>query len=264
MYEEVTVWRKGAWLILLVPQWGFSEELSLSFGVERFVWEEFDSTGSRLLDESGNRHRIGIGGEQVLSADWMSDAELSYTSGTVRYSGQDSLGNLVSTDTRYQGYGVELGVSYYPSTATHDLSFKSGLRVALGGDWWERSLRGSGGYDEDYEVTYARLAALLKGKSGWSAELGIKRPLKTAEAIDLSEYGFVGEVNLEPKGTTSLYGNLSYRLDERWGVRFTYDGYVFEQSDPVRRYNVLTANNHLIWQPKSDMQTLTVEITYSL
>jgi hypothetical protein len=255
------VWRT-LYLLLLLPQWSIAAGVELSYGLESFYWEEFDGDGSSLLDESGFRHRLTLSLERPVAPAWLSDIEGHLTLGQVAYDGQDSVGDPVSTDTDYRGYGVEAGFSYFPEGLPLPQATGSGVRFSLGVDAWERRLLGAGGYDERYLVAYGRLAGLYR-VSAWRVAGGVKLPFAAFETVDLAEYGFVDEVNLQPKGRLSLYAQVGYRVNERVGLKLSYDGYAFDKSAEDVVYN-LDGNYYAIHQPKSDMHTLTAAVSIAL
>ena len=253
------MWGKMFWLLLLLPQWGVAEEIRVSYGLERFLWEEFRNDGSVLLDETGFRHVLALSAQSPLNPHWLSDLYAHMTFGTVDYDGwyQDQYGNLVGkarTDTEYTGYGLEAGFSFFPAGVAAVEKVGAGVRLALGLDTWDRSLQGSGGYTEDYLVTYGRVAGVYSVASGLQAQLGAKLPISTSENV--SGLGTVGDIKLKPKGQPSLYANLFYPINGRFGVNLTYDGYRFNKSDPDPATGA--------YQPKSEMQTYGLAISILL
>ncbi|MEN8168887.1 MAG: hypothetical protein ABFS08_01520 [Pseudomonadota bacterium] len=250
-------------VLLLLPQWGGAEELRFSYGVESFLWEEFDDNGNLLLDETGFRHVFALRGENRFDSQWLGDFDAHVVFGTVAYDGQDQSGNPVSTNTEYSGYGLEVGFNYFPSEVPTGDAAGAGVRLALGMDVWDRNLLGAGGYNEHYMATYGRVAGVYVTPAVWQMEFGAKLPVAASESVDLSAYGFVDEINLNPKGQPSLYANFSYNINERFLVGLTYDGYAFAKSDEDIVYN-LDGNYYAIHQPKSSMQTLTLSVSLSL
>jgi hypothetical protein len=251
------------WVLLLFPQWVVAGEMRFSYGVESFLWEEFDTGGVKLLDESGFRHVFKLAAESVLAPTWQSDLSAHVTFGTVAYDGQAQSGTPVSSDTEYSGYGLEVGISYFPGQIPAGENAGAGVRLALGMDAWDRTLLGSGGYRENYRSTYGRAAAVYMVSSVWRVELGAKLPVNTSERVDLSAYGYVDEVNLNPKGQPSLYVTWHYQINERFGFNLNYDGYRFNRSDDDIIYNILDGNYYAVHQPRSEMQTLGLVITIS-
>jgi hypothetical protein len=254
------VWR-SLFFLLCFPQWAVATELQLSYAVESFYWEEFDANGNSLLDESGFRHLLVLSAEGAVNSRWLGDLRGRLLTGRVAYDGQDSLGNPVSTDTDYSGYGLEGGFSYLPAGTSP--ASGTGVRVALGAEAWERSLLGAGGYTERYSVAYGRVAGLFRAPPAWQAELGAKLPFATSESVNLSQYGFVEEIDLSPRGEPSLYATVRYRVNGRVGLQLGYDGYAFGKSDEDIVYN-LDGNYYAVHQPKSDMHTLSVAVSVAL
>lgn len=258
------MWRTLIWLLLLLPQWSVAGEMRLAYGVEDFLWEEHDARGNRLLDEAGFRQRLTLEGDNLLSSQWRADLAAHLFFGRVAYDGQDSVGNPVMTDTDYTGHALEVGLSFLPQGQWGEGQAASGLRLALGSDLWERTLRGAGGYSENYQVGYGRAAVLIAMPPMWRIELGAKLPLSVSERVDLSDYGFVENAKLRPKGRPSLYASLMYRLDDRLALRCAYDGYSFAKSEDEVIYNAVDGNYYAIHQPRSDMHTLLLGISVSI
>jgi hypothetical protein len=259
----MAMWRKMILVLLLFPQWSVAEEIRFSYGVESFLWEEFDNSGNLLLDESGLRHLFALETENRFAPQWLSDLNAHITLATVAYDGENSDGDPVSTDTNYRGYGMEVGFNYFPKEVPVTGTTGAGVRLAFGVDAWDRNLLGAGGYSEHYITTYGRVAGVFMAPAAWRAEFGAKLPIVTLESIDLSAYGYVEEISLYPKGRPSLYASFFYRISERFGLKLAYDGYAFAQSDDDVVYNV-DGNYYAIHQPKSAMHTLALAITLSL
>ena len=251
------MWVRFVCLIALFPQWAVAEEFRVSYGIESFLWEEFRSDGSELLDETGFRHVLALNSQTPLNQHWLSDLRAHVTFGTVAYDGwyQDQYGNLLGKaqiDTEYTGYGLETGFSFIPTGGEGDKE-GAGVRLALGLDTWERDLQGPGGYTEEYLVTYGRVAGVYSVLSNWRTEFGVKLPISTWESVDLSAYGYADKIKLKPKGKPSLYLKFFYPVSSRFGLNLTYDGYRFGKSDPD------PATGY--YQPKSNMDTYGLAIS---
>jgi hypothetical protein len=258
----IDMWRLAVCLLLL-PQWTLADEVHFSYGLQSFLWEEFDTNGNSLLDETGFRHVLELSTEIPIGPDWHSDISGHFTFGTVTYDGQDSNGDPVSTDTDYSGYGLEAGINYFPVENSSQRKGEMGARFAAGMDIWERSLLGAGGYNEDYVAIYGRIAGVYHIPSAWRVELGAKVPFATYETVNLSDYGFVEEVELKPKGQPSLYARFVYPFNERFSLKCIYDGYRFNKSNADTVYN-LNGRYYAVHQPESDMHTFTVAISLSI
>ncbi len=265
------MWLRFVCLIVLFPQWAVAGEFRLSYGIESFLWQELDlDPAGHSLKESGFRHVLALEAQNQHTSQWLSDIYAHMVFGDVDYDGWSSdtdingnLFNKVNIDTEYLGYGVDVGFSYFPSGVKGGEAAGAGVRLALGLDKWDRDLQGPGGYREEYFVSYGRVAGVYASPSSWRTELGIKKPISTTETIDLSAYGFVGDVKLSPKGQASLYANVSYRINEQFGLKLAYDGYLFDQSDDEIVYN-LDGYYYAIHQPESRMQTISLNVSMAL
>ncbi|EDP75148.1 hypothetical protein [Hydrogenivirga sp. 128-5-R1-1] len=89
--------------VLLGSSLGFALEVYVS--PKYFLWEEFDSSGNKLLDETGLILGLGLRGDAGF---FTGEAELY--GGTVRYDGQTQAGDPVETDTNYLGVSAAGGV----------------------------------------------------------------------------------------------------------------------------------------------------------
>jgi hypothetical protein len=257
------MWRRIGWVLLLLPQWVAAEEMRFSYGLQSFLWEEFDSGGGKLLDETGFRHVFALYAENSVAPTWQSDLSAHMTIGRVAYDGQTQTGTPVSTDTDYLGYGLEVGFSYFPGQVPTGKAAGLGGRLALGMNNWNRTLLGAGGYQENYRTTYGRVAALYTIPLAWRVELGARLPMATSERVDLSAFGYAQEVNLKPKGQPSLYVTWHYQINKRFGFNLDYDGYRFARSDDDIVYNTLDGTYYAVHQPRSEMHTLGLAITIS-
>jgi hypothetical protein len=269
--ECYVVWRALFCLLILLPQWSFAEEFRLSYGVESFLWEEFDLDPSgNKLEESGFRHVFSLEANNAFTPTGLADLSAHVTFGTVAYDGwsgerdiNNNLVNKVERDTNYRSYGLEVGFSYFPGQVPMGKAAGMGGRLALGMNNWDRTILGSGGYQENYHSTYGRAAAVYMVPSEWRVELGAKLPVNTSEHVDLSAFGYAEEVNLNPKGQPSLYVTWYYQFNERFGLNLNYDGYRFARSDDDIIYNTLDGKYRAVHQPRSEMHTLGLAVTLS-
>jgi hypothetical protein len=258
------MWRRLGWLLLLLPQWAVAEDIRFSYGVEHFLWEEFDNSGQKLLDETGLRHVFALQAEKSFFSWWQSDLSGRVILGRVAYDGQNQAGAPVSTDTDYRGYGLELGITYFPGMLPSAASAGAGVRLALGIDDWNRTLLGAGGYNEHYTVTAGRVGAVYTVPARWRVELGARLPVAASERVDLSAYGYVDDATLNPKGQPSIYLTWHYQLNQRLDVSLKYDGYLFAKSDDDIIYNAFDSKYYAVHQPRSEMRTLGLAISLSL
>ena len=239
-----------------------SAELGIEFGIEDFRWREFEA-GTRLLKESGTRHRLGASWRQALSFDQRDSLLVrgALYFGGVDYDGQacDTSQNCVpfQTDTDYVGLAGE-------ATFARRFGARGNGELFVGGgiDSWERDVKGHSGVSgaiENWTVFYA----LAGGGAHWQrhgarfhAQIGAKFPFYTHEIVDSFD------VTLQPKGRLSAFARLSTDFlsagRPRWGLGVYYDSYHFAMSD-VERVGSL-----LLWQPESKQDVVGVYATVYL
>jgi hypothetical protein len=168
----------------------------------------------------------------------------------------------VEATTDYMGFSNELQGRYRrPANAGRF----SDVVFGLGYETWERQL--SRIQSEDYRVLYARLGFENSSRQvrSWSFGGGIKYPFWTDEDAHLDEVGFDSNPALEPGGAVSLYAEVGYRFDPRWRLVGYYDGYRFNESDPVQVTDtVMGMGTVTIVQPASVMSVLGLRLEYRL
>jgi len=255
----------GLFVLLLLPQVGWTMDFRISAGSESFLWEEYDSDGSKLLEESGLRHFIGFDADSWLDSHWQSDFGGRVYSGTVDYDGQTQSGAPVTTDTDYDGHQFEAGFSYFPDNQNPLVANKgrSGIRMAVGVDSWRRNLQGSGGYVENYTTTYGRVAAHYGGGGFWSFNLGAKYPFATSETVGLKDLGYASDVTLHPRGRFSLYADFALQFSRSWGMQVYYDSYRFAKSDPEPVYSPSDGTTYNVWQPEIRQDVLGAKLSFT-
>jgi hypothetical protein len=252
----------GLFALLVLPQAGWAVDISVSAGSESFLWEEYDSGGGKLLDESGLRHFIAVEAKGWIDGHWQSDFGGRVYSGTVEYDGQTQTGAPVTTDTDYDGMQLEAGFSYFPGSASSGQG-RTGIRMAVGVDTWRRNLLGNGGYREDYTTTYGRIGAHYGDGGFWAFNLGAKYPFATTEGVGLKDLGFDSDVTLHPQGRFSLYADLAMQFSPQWGMRLYYDSYRFAESDPEPVYSPVDSATYSVWQPESRMDVLGAQLSFN-
>lgn len=233
-------------------------ELGFRAGPEEFRWREYNSGGARLLEESGQRYRLGVDWRRRFSSDPQLFVEISgsFYLGNVDYDGQACTlsGACVPyrSETRYIGEHGE-------ATLLRRFGGRAGALMVfgVGVDHWERQIRGDNtvsGVVEEWTLIY------LLGGSGahWNAanarfnlRAGLKLPFYTAETTDS-----VATVTLRPKGRLSPFTKLTVDFgskdDPRWGLGVYYDSYRFDESDRERTGSII------IWQPESHQDVIGV------
>lgn len=254
-------------IVLLLPQWGWAMDFRVSAGSESFLWQEYETNGAKLLEESGLRHFVAFDADSWIDRQWQSDFGGRVYSGTVDYDGQTNLHSAVTTDTDYDGIRFEAGFSYYPVSPS---SFagdggRSGIRMALGVDTWRRSLHDTqlangtpvSGYVEHYEVVYGRIAAHYGGGGRLTFNLGTKYPFAATETVDTTTLGLPSDVSLHPQGRFSLYADIGFQITPSWGLMAYYDSYRFAKSDPV------LVGSSTVAQPESHQDTYGAKLSFT-
>jgi hypothetical protein len=267
----------GLFVLLLAPQLGWAMDFSISAGSESFMWEEYDTNNSKLLDESGLRHFVAFDAASWLDRHWQSDFGGRVYSGTVDYDGQTQTGTKVPSDTDYNGIQFEAGFSYYPGNQNPFVTNtgRSGIRMAVGVDSWRRNIQDTqyetttgtivsvDGYVENYTTTYGRIAAHYGGGGRWSFNLGAKYPFATTETVGLEALGYASDVTLHPQGNFSLYANLGLQFSRSWGMQIYYDSYRFAKSDPETVYSPSDGTTYYVWQPESHQDVLGAKFSFT-
>lgn len=238
-----------------------AEQLVVTFGAEYFSWREYDGD-SRLLEETGLRHFVGLDAASVPAANWAYGLRSRLYLGRVAYDGQTQTGDPHTTATDYLGWTAELDFTHrFLSSPAAPQSW--GITFSFGYDSWLRALRDKGsvyGYEERYDVGYGRLGAVYSGAHGWSVQGGVKLPFYTSETVGLTRLGFDSDPTLKPKPDYSLYASVNYRLNPRWDLGGYYDSYRFRPSDGALVSHGASLYN--VYQPKSQQDTLGFYLNY--
>lgn len=243
-----------ATLAITASEAAVANEWMLNVGIEDFRWREFDG-GAQLLEESGVRYSLGVGFESPVSPDALTvfgvEGQLYF--GNVDYDGQAmnlQTGGLtpLKNETDYDGLKAEAWVAqHYPKQGGGALE----VFGAAGVDTWTRDLKSTAsvtGYTEYWTVFYGA------GGVGWRAaayalRAGVKLPLIVSEEVTLFN------VDLEPEGSPSLFMRFSTTVHDgprqSWSVGAYYDGYRFDESDPMRG----------VFQPESHQDVLGLQVT---
>ncbi len=253
-------------LSLLIPMSSFAAPLDFGAkaGLEHFLWEEFDTDGSKLLDESGVRYMLSgfLGNTLRTKKNFIYHADAKIYFGSVDYDGQTQDRVPVTSDSNYTGFMVEGEVGYRAGNANGNFAWDI---VGRGGfDSWVRQIdnstdvtgRSVRGATEQYIILNLRAGTGPYWQAGkWQGRIigGFKLPFLTSERIRKEDSGFDDDVVLEPKGRVSPF--LSFynyvRLNDKllFTIEAFYDSYRFDASDPE------IVGDHgdtiLVWQPKS-------------
>ncbi len=237
----------------------------VGLGVESFVWQEFDSDGSKLLEESGPRYVLTFQYQSALEDHWSYHFNADFYMGNVDYDGQTQSGTPITTTSEYSGLRGDLLATYHFGEDPVPLF---GIMGGIGLDSWSRKLRDTttsggtpvSGYKEVYFMIYGKLGLQLQfGSEAWQQKLkgGLRRPLYVTESVDELD------VTLEPKPTTTFFAAWEHvwkldGVDERTlGLNIYYEHTRFDESDPE------LSNIGYVLQPESDMEIIGAKLLYS-
>jgi hypothetical protein len=233
-------------------------ELTVFAGIEYFDWQE-DTAPS--VKETGPLLAGGL--------IWTQDKEQGLLFG---YRGEIYFGQVTYNGAYlFSGAPATGNVDYFGVLNEGQLRYRFPLRgnehldavLAAGADLWRRQFQGSD-QQEDWGVVYARLGAELGpqlGKPGWLAAVGLKYPVYTYENAHLTDIGFDQNPTLTPGKDWSAYASVGYRFGAHWSVVGYYDSYRFQQSASVQA--TLNGTQYSIYQPKSSMDVLGIQVLYS-
>ena len=250
------------------------ERFTLSAALESYRWEEFSTSGTRLLEESGPRLRLtaALDNMQRSSDGGIYRLNASVYGGQVDYDGQTQGGTPATTDTNYFGYLFE-GLGGFRFGAATGFDVLGGIVV----EGWRRELLNGRtvtgvpvqGYTEDYLTALGKIG--LGGyyhAENWRAQLhlGAQRPLKTYERVYLSDAGFDDDVTLHPGRDTSGFARLQVGVGpvtSRAFVALYYDGLRLKQSDTATVSSATLCGPTgicTVTQPKSQRDIVGLEV----
>ena len=244
-------------LLLFLIAGAARAELTVFAGVEYFNWQE-DTTPA--VQETGPLLAGGLM--------WIQDKQQGLLFG---YRGEVYFGQVnYSGAELFTGAPATSQVEYSGVLNEGQLRYRFALRgnehldavLAAGADLWRRQFPGD--QMEDWAVVYARLGVELgpqAGKPGWTAAGGLKYPFYTYENAHLTDIGFDQNPTLTPGKEWSAYASIGYRIGAHWSVVGYYDSYRFQQSASVQA--TLNGQQFSIYQPKSSMDVLGVQVLYS-
>jgi hypothetical protein len=260
--------------------------VGLSGGLEEFRLKEFDSTGARLLSETGNRYVTSAfldnAGRYDLETRLLYHLDAGIYWGQVNYDGKSqsvypAQSNLpLMSRTDYQGGRAEaiLGYRFKPPNIPHPVEVMGGLGL----DVWSRSIHSAttsngtlvSGIKETYNAYYGKIALGLSNlfPSSWHShlQLGIKLPFYISEHINLSKVGYDSDLTLSPGNTYSEFIKLALEpqpKDNKSGnvvISIYYDGFRFDPSKAkTATYNGSPVQ---VWQPETHIDIFGLQIGY--
>ena len=260
--------------------------VGLSGGIEAFRLKEFDSSGSRLLLETGKRYVttafLDDGGKYAPEAPLHYHLEASAYWGQIDYDGkaqsvdptQSNLPLMSKTDYRGGRAEALLGYRIKPMGGTRGLELIGGLGV----DGWNRRIHNAtasngtlvSGIEETYTVYYGKVALGLNNlySSSWRNQLqfGVKLPYNITEDVYLSNVGYDRDLTLSPGNTYSGFIKLQLEPQPKGNkpgnlvINVYYDGFRFNPS----KAKTVTRNGSpvQVWQPETHIDILGLQIGY--
>ncbi|MEK6749430.1 MAG: hypothetical protein AABY83_09520 [Pseudomonadota bacterium] len=274
---NITAWAKPMWQAW-VCVWGVffplfaAADMGLQAGVftkdtlrfylrpEYFIWEEYaDAAGTRLLQETGARVRVGFNfaSQQMTRlgdpTNW--NIDVSVFNGTVQYDGATMAGIPLTTSTEYNGANATLSSEIRIADSQ---KLAADFILSVMGDIWSRqivSTANATGYTENYTIVTAtggvRILPALNSKKQIAVELGLRYPIYTQEDVS------VVNITLNPTPAFGYYGKLDLAnlvpfKQRSVGLALTYDLIRFDQSPPAYGYI----------QPMSKMQLIGLQINF--
>lgn len=260
--------------------------IGLSGGLEVFNLKEFDSSGSRLLSEAGDRYVTTVLLDKSRAynheASLLYHLEAAAYWGQVSYDGQTqsldpAQSNLpVTSDTDYQGGRAEalLGYRFQRSIIPQTIEVAGGLGV----DGWSRRIADGtasngilvSGIHEVYRTYYGKVALGLTHlyPSNWYSHLrlGLKIPFNISEDVGLQNLGYDSDLTVSPGNAYSGFVTLLFEPqanpDKPGNLFFSvyYDGFRFDPS----KAKTATHNGSPIpvWQPKTQIDVYGLQIGY--
>ncbi len=250
------------------------EEFVLYPFVQHFNWEEFDSQGGRILEESGPLFGVGT----LLRVDLrdgllMLQAKGELFGGNVDYEGQTQFD---PDDAAVSEIPVNTDVDYFGTRIEGDLGVRLGEGkgnvepfIGLGYRYWVRDLNdsvaidrngdpvGVGGYTEEWQSLYTRwglrAAYAVDEDFRLFAEAGGKYPIYNENTVD---YFSDDDVTIKPGKTFSPFGEIGFRLD-RFRATVFYEGFKFKRSPLVH-----AGGGDFLLQPESKSEIIGISLGY--
>lgn len=250
------------------------EEFVLYPFVQYFNWEEFDSRGNRLLEESGPLFGVGT----LLRVDLrdgrlMLQAKGELFGGNVDYDGQTQNDPV---NPEFSEIPVKTDVDYFGTRIEGDFGVRFGEEkgsvepfIGLGYRYWIRDLNdsvaidrngdpvGVGGYTEEWQSLYTRWG--MRGAYAFDedfrlfAEVGGKYPIYNENTVD---YFSDDDVTIKPGKNFSPFAEIGFRLD-RFRATVFYEGFKFSRS-PL----VYAGGNDFLLQPESKSEIIGISLGY--
>ncbi len=230
-------------LIGLAPFNVGAADWHLSLGTEYYTWHENEDTGREVVEETGPRIFLEIGGKEgVNTDDVITSFIMRFYAADVQYDGETTGGSSapipVFSDSIYAGWSTQLGVAVLLTDGIHTETDQSDwyFSTSLGYEEWLRDIQDAqisgitiSGYPEVYKVPYMKFGFLRNSISSSEIRFGIKYPLVVDEIVGWSSDGYINP-QLNPEPQPSLYASIIFQLGKHLGVHLFYDSYRFDPS----------------------------------
>lgn len=255
-------------------------EWHVSGGSEWFRWQEFDASDSEIVTEQGPRFFVEMGGLDAIGDDLFAAFYGRLYVASVTYEGEttgETSPIPILSDSIYGGWSAEVMFSYRLGSGIHTHQGEGDWLLAFGGGYesWLRNINGTNhsvlgtvsGYQEFYDVPYAKLGLFYNAVDRLQFQIGAKYPYAVSERVDWRPFGET-QYAIAPKPELSAYLSMIYQFSDSWGLQVYYDSYRFSASDPVRRLNtdgtpyIDSEGNNYVGQPKSHQDTVGLFLSY--
>ena len=230
-------------------------EWSVNVQVERFKWKE-ELSPPPDVDETGGRAGVGWTWQMDGDAGFRARYRGTLYAGSIKYQGQQSFtGTPAQGTSDYAGIVNELHALYRASDGWLQLV------AGIGFDYWQRTFP-STSQREDWSVWFTRFGVETGTwkQRGFFAGAGAKYPIYTNQNSHFKDVGFDQNPELRPGRELSGYGEVGYRLNERWKFTGYYDSYRFAQSPTVQLTRGGTG--FIATQPRSTQDVVGLRIDY--
>jgi len=177
---------------------------------EYFNWKEYNTDGSKDLEEEGWRDGIRLSLERYWENHFFTRGTAKFYFGRVDYDGHTQSGTPVSTDGNYQGYYFELNGGYeWAISKRMAISPFAGIAY----ENWYRDLESTSaaiGYTENWKTLFWKVGTdfsyEITDNGFLTAQLWGGKPFYTKNRADIAT------VDVEPKGDLYVGGSIGYEI----------------------------------------------------
>lgn len=219
-----------------------------------FTWEEFEhGTGTKLLKESGMQYGAGgnlkLGLLQGDAGTMTLNMRAELFGGEVDYDGHLQNGTPHKTDVDYFGMRNEMELGWAIPLANVTVEPFGGL----GYRWWNRELKGDGGYTESWSTLYTMLGAECRYKLASDSVFTVRGGgVYRFDNHNRVDYPGSGTVDIEPGNDWSVKAEATFRYKSVFATLY-YENFIFSESAMVPVYNTYHGSI-LLYQPRSESE----------